>query len=468
MKLWGGRFSGKVGLDSAANSFHSSIMFDQRLYKYDIIGSIAHAEMLGKQGIISAGDSLAIVEGLRGILADIESRTLEITPDSEDIHSFVEAELISRIGDAGRRLHTGRSRNDQVALDMRMYVREEIGEVKRLVSDLLGVILDLSKSHTKTIMPGFTHLQKAQPLTLAHHLMCYFQMFKRDYRRLNNCFDSADEMPLGSGALAATTYPLNRDYVRENLDFSRLTENSLDGVSDRDFCIEFIFVLSLIMLHLSRFCEELILWASEDFGFVEMSDAYSTGSSIMPQKKNPDMAELIRGKTGRVYGSLVALLTTMKSLPLAYNKDMQEDKEATFDAVDTVKSCLGVFVGMISTAKFNVVNMRKSAKGGYTNATDAADWLVKKGVAFREAHEISGKLVLLAIDKGVCLDELSLDDFKRVSEAFDESVYAAISLEECVNSRSIIGAPAESAVLEAIKSAEAFLQFTASGDSSNL
>jgi argininosuccinate lyase len=456
MKLWGGRFSGKT--DEQAGSFHSSIEFDRRLYKEDISGSMAHAEMLGRQGIIPKPDAEAIVKALKEIAADIESGALAIDPDAEDIHSFVESVLVSRIGDAGKKLHTGRSRNDQVALDMRIYVKEETGETRALLAKLLGALLETAKCHTLTIMPGFTHLQKAQPVTLAHHLLAYFRMFKRDYERLEDCFKRTDEMPLGSGALASTSYPLDREFVREKLGFSEISANSLDAVSDRDFCIEFVSCLSVIMMHLSRFCEELVLWSTDAFGFMEISDSYATGSSIMPQKKNPDMAELIRGKTGRVYGSLMALLAMMKSLPLAYNKDMQEDKEAVFDAADTVKSCLSVFTGMFKSAAFNKENMYKSAQGGYMNATDAADWLVKKGVPFRVAHEISGKLVLYAISKKAPLEELTLEELKAVSDVFDESVYKAISAEACVNARALPGGPAESAVLKAIENAEDFLR----------
>jgi argininosuccinate lyase len=448
-KLWGGRFSGQT--DGQAGSFHSSIAFDSRLYRQDIKGSIAHAQMLGKQGIISNQDSDAIVKSLEAILAEIESGALKIDMNAEDIHSFVESELVSRIGDPGRRLHTGRSRNDQVALDMRMYVKEEIDAVAALLKQLLDALLAAAKKHTASIMPGYTHLQKAQPVTLAHHLLAYAQMFKRDRERLKDCRERADEMPLGSGALASTSYPLDREFVREKLGFAKISANSMDAVSDRDFCAEFVFCLSLIMTHLSRFCEELVLWSTDNFNFVEISDAYATGSSIMPQKKNPDMAELIRGKTGRVYGSLTCLLTVMKGLPLSYNKDMQEDKEAVFDAVDTVKACLSVFRGMFETITFNTENMYKSALGGYTNATDAADWLVKKGVPFREAHEITGRLVLYAIKKKARLEELTLDELSSVSPVFDETLYKAISVEACVNARNLPGGPAEEAVLEAIE-----------------
>ena len=455
MKLWGGRFSGQT--DEKAGQFQSSVLFDQRLYKQDISGSIAHAEMLGNQGIISKTDAEAIIKALKDILKDIEQGVLKIDTNAEDIHSFIEAELVLRIGDAGKRLHTGRSRNDQVSLDMRMYVKEEIDSVNALLIGLIKALLETAKNHTGTIMPGFTHLQKAQPITLGHHLLAYLQMFKRDCGRLCDCRERTDEMPLGSGALASTVYPLDRDFVKEKLGFSQTTANSLDAVSDRDFCVEFLSCLSIIMMHLSRFCEELILWSTDAFDFIEISDAYATGSSIMPQKKNPDMAELIRGKTGRVYGSLMGLLTMMKGLPLAYNKDMQEDKEAVFDAADTVKACLSVFTAMFENLTFKTDNMYKSALGGYTNSTDAADWLVKKGVPFREAHDITGKLVIYAIEKKAPLNELTLDEFKNISEIFDETIYGAISVETCVNARTLSGGPSENAVLTAIKEAENFL-----------
>ena len=455
MKLWGGRF--ETGVNEQANDFHSSLAFDKRLYKQDIKGSMAHAEMLGKQGIIPKEDATAICASLAEILADIESGALQIQ-DAEDIHSFMEAELTARIGKTGGRLHTGRSRNDQVALDMRMYVKDEIDEIKALLFRFLQKHLDTARDHVNTIMPSFTHLKKAQPITLAHHIMAYLQMFRRDYERLEDCRKRVDIMPLGSGALAATVYPIDREFVRERLGFSAISENSLDAVSDRDFCIELVAALSIIMTHLSRFCEEIIIWASEEFSFVTVSDAYSTGSSIMPQKKNPDMAELIRGKTGRVYGNLMGLLTMMKSLPLAYNKDMQEDKEAVFNAIDTTKICLAVFTGMFEELKFNKERMYTSACGGYTNATDAADWLVKKGVTFREAHEIIGKLVLYAIGEKKPLGELSLGEFKKISELFDETIYPAISAQVCVNARNIAGGPAESAVNAAIANAEKYLE----------
>jgi len=448
-KLWGGRFSGQT--NEQAGSFHSSITFDSRLYRQDIQGSIAHAQMLGKQGIIPKQDAEAIVKSLEGILADIESGALKIDMNAEDIHSFVETELVSRVGDPGKRLHTGRSRNDQVALDMRMYVKEEIDATAALLGQLLDALLATAKKHTASIMPGYTHLQKAQPVTLAHHLLAYVQMFNRDRARLKDCRERTDEMPLGSGALASTAYPLDREFVREKLGFAKITANSMDAVSDRDFCAEFVFCLSLVMTHLSRFCEELVLWSTDNFGFIEISDAYATGSSIMPQKKNPDMAELIRGKTGRVYGGLTCILTVMKGLPLSYNKDMQEDKEAVFDAVDTVKACLTIFRGMFETITFNTEKMYENALGGYTNATDAADWLVKKGLPFREAHEITGRLVLYAINKKARLDELTLDELKSISPMFDETLYKAISVEACVNARDLPGGPAEKAVLKAIK-----------------
>jgi len=456
MKLWGGRFSERT--DERADAFHSSISFDRRLYKQDITGSMAHAEMLGRQGIIPESDAETIIKELKKILTDIESGALEIDADAEDIHSFVESELIARAGDAGKRLHTGRSRNDQVALDMRMYVKDEIGSIKTLLVRLLETLLSSAKRHADVIMPGFTHMQKAQPVTLTHHHLAYFQMFKRDCERLDDCRARTDIMPLGAGALAATVYPIDREFVKERLGFADITANSLDAVSDRDFCIEFLSCLSIIMMHLSRFCEELILWSTDAFGFAAMSDAYSTGSSIMPQKKNPDMAELIRGKTGRVYGGLMGLLTVMKGLPLAYNTDMQEDKEAVFDAADTVKLCLSVFTGMFENITFNSGNMYSSALGGYTNATDAADWLVKKGVAFRDAHEIIGRLVIYAIDKNASLNDLSIEEYKAISDIFDETIYQVISIETCVNARNISGGPARIAVMEAIEKAEKFLE----------
>jgi len=456
VKLWGGRFDGQI--DEVANHFHSSISFDQRLYVQDITGSIAHAQMLGKQGVISQADADEIIKTLGLILTDINSGALPIDPNAEDIHSFVESELILRIGEAGGRLHTGRSRNDQVALDMKMYVKSEIESIRKLLHELLEALLKLAKIHTGTIMPGFTHLQKAQPITLSHHLLAYFQMFKRDGERLTDCEKRTDEMPLGSGALAATVYPIDRQSVAEKLGFSKITENSLDAVSDRDFCIEFVSCLSIMMMHLSRFCEELILWSTDGFGYIEISDAYSTGSSIMPQKKNPDMAELIRCKTGRVYGSLVGLLTVMKGLPLAYNKDMQEDKQAVFDASDTARACLNVFTGMISSTSFKNEILYKASLGGYTNATDAADWLVRQGVAFRDAHEIIGRLVRYAIEKQAMLQELTLQEFREISDVFDQSIFDVISVEASVDARNVPGGPSKHAITAAIAQAEDYLR----------
>ncbi|NLM12784.1 MAG: argininosuccinate lyase [Epulopiscium sp.] len=455
MKLWGGRFSKST--DSMVDDFNSSIRFDQRLYEEDILGSIAHVSMLGKQNIISMEETETIKKELKAILKDIEDGKIEFDIEAEDIHMNIEKILISRIGDIGKKLHTGRSRNDQVALDMRMYVKKEIKEVQSLVLKLQSVLVKLAKEHLETIMPGYTHLQRAQPITLAHHLMAYFEMFKRDVERLNDAYKRTNILPLGSGALAATTYPLDRYAVAEELRFSDVTYNSLDGVSDRDYCIELLNALSLIMMHLSRFSEEIILWSSHEFHFIELDDAYSTGSSIMPQKKNPDIAELVRGKTGRVYGDLMSLLTTMKSLPLAYNKDMQEDKEVVFDAIDTVKMCLPIFTAMIETMKVLKDNMYHAAGGGFTNATDAADYLVKKGLPFRDAHEIIGKLVLYCINHNTSLERLTLEEYKQLSPIFDEDIFQAISLEECVNKRNIIGGPAKEMVLQHIENAQAFI-----------
>ena len=462
MKLWGGRFSGEI--DGNADIFHSSFSFDKRLYKHDINGSLAYAEMLGKQGIISKDDAAVIIKGLKEILSDVENGIISLdNTDAEDIHSFVETELISRIGEAGKRLHTGRSRNDQVALDMRMYVKEEIDVICVHLVNLLTALMNTAREHTGTIMPGFTHMQKAQPITLAHHVMAYFEMFRRDYERLRDCRKRTDVMPLGSGALASTSYPLDRQFLKEKLGFSEITANSLDAVSDRDFCIEFVSCLSFIMMHLSRFCEELILWSTDAVDFIEISDAYATGSSMMPQKKNPDMAELIKGKTGRVYGSLTGLLTVMKGLPLSYNKDIQEDKEAVFDAGDTVKMSLSVFCGMFTSLHYKKDNMYKSALEGCMNATDAADWLVKKGVAFREAHEITGKLVLYALSKKVRLDELSIEELKKESAIFDDSFYEAVTVERCVNSRILTGGPSAPAIGEAINNAERYIKSCLNG-----
>jgi len=456
MKLWGGRF--QKSTDQMVDDFNSSIRFDQRMYKQDIYGSIAHAGMLGKCGIIPEEDAGLIQKTLKEILEDIEAGKIEFEIDAEDIHMNIEKILISRIGDVGKKLHTGRSRNDQVALDIRMYLKDEIDAIKSMLIELEEVLLSLSKEHLETIMPGYTHLQKAQPITFAHHLMAYFQMFSRDLDRLTDCRRRMNSMPLGSGALAGTTYHLDREYVAKELHFDSITLNSLDGVSDRDFVIELASCLSLIMMHLSRFSEELILWSSHEFSFVEMDDAYSTGSSIMPQKKNPDVAELIRGKTGRVYGSLMGLLTTMKGLPLAYNKDMQEDKEAIFDAVDTVKMCLPVFTKMIQTMKVHKENMYKGAQGGFTNATDVADYLVKKGLPFREAHEVVGKMVLYCIQNNKSLDQLSLEEYKACSDIFEKDVYQAISLEQCVEGRNLPGGPAKATVMKSIEIGKEYIK----------
>ena len=455
-KLWGGRF--QKSTDKKVDDFNSSIRFDQRMYAQDIKGSIAHAKMLGKQGIIDIKESEKIVNGLLEVLSDIENGKVEFLIDAEDIHMNVEKLLTDKIGDAGKRLHTGRSRNDQVALDIRMYLMDEIDEIYEMVKALMSAILSIAKEHTETIMPGYTHLQKAQPISFAHHMMAYFEMLKRDSERLLDTKKRTNVMPLGSGALAGTTYPLDREFVADQLGFAGVTQNSLDGVSDRDFVIELASSLSIIMMHLSRFSEELILWSSHEFSFVEMDDAFSTGSSIMPQKKNPDVAELIRGKTGRVYGHLMGLLTTMKGIPLAYNKDMQEDKEPIFDAIDTVKLCLPVFCDMITTMTIRRENMLKGAKGGFTNATDVADYLVKKGMPFRDAHEVVGKLVFYSISKDKALDELTIDEFKEFSSIIDEDVYDAISMETCVNGRTVIGGPAKETVEKAIAVAEKYIE----------
>lgn len=439
MKLWGGRFTKET--DKLVNNFNASISFDQKFYRQDITGSIAHAAMLGETGIITKEESLKIQNGLQGILDDIDSGKLEITDEYEDIHTFVEATLIERIGDAGKKLHTGRSRNDQVALDMRLYTRAEVLKVDEELKALMAVILRIMKENTETYMPGFTHLQKAQPVTVAHHFGAYFEMFKRDRSRLADIYERMNYCPLGAGALAGTTYPLDRELTAELLEFAGPTLNSMDSVSDRDYLIEFLSALSIIMMHLSRFSEEICIWNSNEYKFIELDDAYSTGSSIMPQKKNPDIAELVRGKTGRVYGALVSLLTTMKGIPLAYNKDMQEDKELSFDAFDTVKGCISLFRGMIDTMKFNNARMEDSAKKGFTNATDAADYLVKKGVPFRDAHGIVGQLVLMCIEKGIALDDLSLEEYKSVSPVFENDIYDAISLKTCVEKRLTLGAP---------------------------
>ena len=452
MKLWGGRFTKET--NQLVHNFNASIGFDQKFYKQDIAGSIAHVTMLAKQNILTEEEKKTIIDGLNGILTDIENGTLVIDGTHEDIHSFVEAHLIERVGDAGKKLHTGRSRNDQVALDMKLYIRDEL--VKKLL-DELQIIME---KNTDTYMPGFTHLQKAQPITLSHHIGAYFEMFKRDRSRLHDIFKRMNLSPIGSGALAGTTYPLDRAYTASLLDFNGPTLNSMDSVSDRDYLIELLSALSTIMMHLSRFCEEIIIWNSNEYQFVEIDDAYSTGSSIMPQKKNPDIAELVRGKTGRVYGALISLLTTMKGLPLAYNKDMQEDKELTFDAIDTVKGCLALFTGMISTMKFNHDVMEKSAKNGFTNATDAADYLVNHGVPFRDAHSIIGKLVLYCIDKNIALDDMSLEEFKAISPVFEDDIYEAISLETCVKKRNTIGAPGTEAMQQVIVANQEYLKNT--------
>ena len=438
-QLWGGRFTKET--DKLVYNFNASLSFDSKLYKQDITGSMAHASMLAKQGIIEEQEKEEILKGLKSILEDIENKKLEFTEEYEDIHSFVEANLIDRCGDVGKKLHTGRSRNDQVALDMKMYVRDEIGEIDLLLKELLTSIYKIMSENVHTYMPGFTHLQKAQPVTLAHHFGAYFEMFKRDRSRLADAKKRLNLCPLGSGALAGTTYPLDRAYTAEVLGFDGPTLNSMDSVADRDYLIETLSALSTVMMHLSRFCEEIIMWNSNEYRFVEIDDGYSTGSSIMPQKKNPDIAELVRGKTGRVYGALISILTTMKGIPLAYNKDMQEDKEFTFDAIDTVKGCIALFNGMISTMAFNEDNMEKSAKNGFTNATDAADYLVNNGVPFRDAHGIVGRLVLHCIDKGISLDEMSLEEYQEISPVFKEDIYEAISMKNCVEKRNTIGAP---------------------------
>ena len=447
-QLWGGRFTKET--DQLVYNFNASISFDKKFYRQDMEGSMAHVKMLAKQGILTEDERDQILAGLEGILEDVENGTLEISHAYEDIHSFVEATLIDRIGEAGKKLHTGRSRNDQVALDMKLYTRDELIAIDGLVYDLLTTILKIMEEHVDTIMPGFTHLQKAQPITLAHHMGAYFEMFRRDRGRLHDIYERMNYCPLGSGALAGTTYPLDREYVAELLEFKGATENSMDSVSDRDYVIELLSALSTIMKHLSRFSEEIIIWNTNEYQFVEIDDAYSTGSSIMPQKKNPDIAELVRGKTGRVYGALMSMLTTMKGIPLAYNKDMQEDKELTFDAYDTVKGCLALFTGMLATMKFNTDKMEASAKLGYTNATDAADYLVNHGVAFRDAHGIVGQLVLYGIEHGKALDDFTMEEFKAISPVFEEDIYEAISMETCVNKRLTKGAPGREVMLKTI------------------
>ena len=455
-QLWGGRFTKET--DKLVYNFNASIGFDQKFYKQDIEGSIAHVIMLGKQGILTKEESNQIVDCLCGIRADVENGVLEISDEYEDIHSFVEATLIDRLGDVGKKLHTGRSRNDQVALDMRLYTRLQVLETDDLLKELLETILKIMEENVDTIMPGFTHLQKAQPITLAHHMGAYFEMFKRDRSRLHDIYVRMNYCPLGSGALAGTTYPLDREMTAELMGFYGPTLNSMDGVSDRDYLIEFLAALSTIMMHLSRFSEEVIIWNSNEYQFVEIDDAYSTGSSIMPQKKNPDIAELVRGKTGRVYGALLSLLTTMKGIPLAYNKDMQEDKELSFDAMDTAKGCIALFTGMLDTIRFNKDVMRKSANNGFTNATDAADYLVKNGVPFRDAHGIIGQIVLYCIDKNIAIDDMSLEELQKFSPVFKEDVYDAISMETCVNTRCTIGAPSRTSMEQVIALEEEYLK----------
>ena len=455
-QLWGGRFTKQT--DQLVFDFNASITFDKRLFYEDVTGSIVHATMLAKQGILTEEERKSIVEGLTGILEDVDDGTLAIDETQEDIHSFVEATLIDRIGDAGKKLHTGRSRNDQVALDMRLYTRARVAEIDGLLKKLLEAILDTMENNLDTYMPGFTHLQKAQPITLAHHYGAYFEMFKRDRQRLTDIYKRMNYCPLGAGALAGTTYPLDREYTARLLRFEGPTLNSIDSVADRDYLIEFLSALSTIMMHLSRFSEEIIIWNSNEYQFVELDDAYSTGSSIMPQKKNPDIAELVRGKTGRVYGALMALLTTMKGLPLAYNKDMQEDKEMAFDAMDTAADCITLFTGMIQTMKFRKDRMAKSAMNGFTNATDAADYLVGKGVPFRDAHGIIGRLVLYCIEKDTSIDALSLEELRSISDKFDEDIYDAISLKTCVEKRLTIGAPGEKMMKQVIEKNKEYLK----------
>ena len=455
-QLWGGRFTKET--DQLVYNFNASISFDQKFYQQDIRGSKAHVSMLAKQGILTEEEKEKILAGLDGILEDVKEGKLEITSQYEDIHSFVEANLIDRIGDAGKKLHTGRSRNDQVALDMKLYIRDEIAEIDEELKHLLEALLKIMEENVHTYMPGFTHLQKAQPVTLAHHIGAYFEMFRRDRGRLFDIKKRMNTCPLGAGALAGTTYPLDRAYTAQLLGFDEATRNSMDSVSDRDYIIELLSALSTVMMHLSRFSEEIILWNSNEYGFVEIDDAYSTGSSIMPQKKNPDIAELVRGKTGRVYGALMSILTTMKGIPLAYNKDMQEDKELTFDAIDTVKGCLALFTGMVSSMQFRKENMEKSAKNGFTNATDAADYLVNHGVPFRDAHGIVGQLVLLCIEKEISLDELPLEEYQRISPVFQEDIYQAISMRTCVEKRETYGAPGPDVMKQVIREEREYLE----------
>lgn len=454
-QLWGGRFTKET--DQMVYQFNASISFDKRFYAQDIRGSIAHVMMLAKQGILTEEEQRKMISGLEGILRDIEDGSLAISEKYEDIHSFVEATLIERIGEPGKKLHTGRSRNDQVALDMKLYIRDEVYATDHLLKELLEVLLGIMEEHIDTFMPGFTHLQKAQPITLAHHMGAYFEMFKRDRARMKDVYRRMNYCPLGSGALAGTTYPLDREYTAELLGFAGATWNSMDSVADRDYLIEFLAALSTVMMHLSRFSEEVIIWNSNEYQFVEIDDAYSTGSSIMPQKKNPDIAELVRGKTGRVYGALMSLLVTMKGLPLAYNKDMQEDKELAFDAIDTAKGCLMLFTDMLRTMRFQKEQMERSAKNGFTNATDAADYLVGHGVAFRDAHGIVGQLVLSCIEKGISLEEMSLEEYQRISPVFQEDIYDVISLKTCVEKRKTFGAPGREAMEQVISLQKRYL-----------
>lgn len=454
-QLWGGRFTKET--DQLVYNFNASISFDQKFYRQDIRGSIAHVTMLASVGVLTSQERDTILDGLNGILEDLETGVLEITNEYEDIHSFVEANLIQRIGDVGKKLHTGRSRNDQVALDMKLYTRDEILEIQLLLKEFMKTLHQIMKEHIDTFMPGFTHLQKAQPVTLAHHVGAYMEMFKRDYDRLGDIFKRMNYCPLGSGALAGTTYPLDREQTASLLDFYGPTLNSMDSVSDRDYVIELLSALSTIMMHLSRFSEEIIIWNSNEYQFVSIDDGFSTGSSIMPQKKNPDIAELVRGKTGRVYAALTSILTTMKGIPLAYNKDMQEDKELTFDAIDTVKGCISLFHGMMETMTFHKPAMEASAKHGFTNATDAADYLVNHGVPFRDAHGIIGRLVLLCIEQNKSLDDLSLEEYQNVSPVFEEDIYDAISMETCVEKRNTIGAPGHAAMENVLKINEDYL-----------
>jgi len=455
MKLWGGRF--EKNTSQLVDAFQNSIKFDWRMYKQDIKGSIAHARMLGFKGIIPQKDADLIIHGLQEILKDIEEGKVEFKEEAEDIHMNIESLLIQKIGDAGKKLHTGRSRNDQVALDFRMYLKEEIDEIINLLRELCILLLKKAEENLELIMPGYTHMQKAQPITLAHHIMAYFHMFCRDMDRFSDCYGRTDIMPLGSGALAGTTYDLDREMVARELSFESISQNSMDAVADRDFVIEFISCCSIVMMHLSRFCEELVIWNSHEFGYIEMDDSMATGSSIMPQKKNPDVAELIRGKTGRVYGDLMAILTIMKALPMAYNKDMQEDKEAAFDAADTVKSCINVFIPMFDTISFNKEKIKEKLKEGFLNATDAADYLVGQGVAFRDAHEVIGNMVSYCIKNKKALEDLSLEEFKGFSPAFESDIYQYIKMENCVIRRNTIGGPSPQRVAEDIQKAKRFM-----------